>query len=285
MATDAEKKQIEARTEEVKSDFLHTLGIALNAKNAAEGTKTDRRGEIADTLLLRNILTGMTISQALQPASANGLPKLIAPDFASIAVLTRTILETSLAMFSLSIQHYVKEEIELRLMWWDWHEVNERLRALEIVQSRQPELKALKERRANLAKRISIHPSFKVIPIKLRKPFTESKPPRDALWESNREIAEASGILREHFEVQYQFLSAAAHSQPIIVSVLRKHDPHAIEAKAIMNQALLYGAVYLAFSVCAFAQKCPAASKACDTRFISFSELWVGVFANPFPKN
>lgn len=285
MPNEAEKIQIEKRTEEMKSDFLHVLRVALEAKNVADGTKTDRRGEIADTLLLRNILTGMTISQALQPLSINGFPKLIAPDFASIAVLARTILETSLAMFSLSIQQYANEEINLRLMWWDWHEVNERLRALEIIRSKRPELKALKERKADLAKKISSHICFKNIPEELRKPFAKGKPPRDALWESNREIAESSGILREHFEGQYQFLSAAAHSQPVIVSVLRKHDPHAVEARAMLNQALLYAAVYLAFSVCAFSQKCPAAGKVFDERFNKFAELWVGVFANPFPNN
>jgi hypothetical protein len=157
MPSETEKKQIEARTEELKSDFFHVLSIALGAKNAADGTKTDRRGEIADTLLLRNILTGMTISQALQPVSISGFPKLAVPDFASIAVLARTILETTLAMFSLSIQQYAKEEVNLRLMWWDWHEVNERLRALEIIRSKRPELKTLKERKADLAKKISSH--------------------------------------------------------------------------------------------------------------------------------
>jgi hypothetical protein len=105
------------------------------------------------------------------------------------------------------------------------------------------------------------------------------------LWESNREIAESSGILREYFEGQYQFLSAAAHSQPGIVIVLRKHDPHSIEARAMLNQALLYAAVYLAFSICAFGQKCPSACKAFDERFNKFAELWVGVFANSFPDD
>ncbi len=40
MPTDAEKIQIEARTKEIKSDFMHVLRIALKAKNVAEGTKT-----------------------------------------------------------------------------------------------------------------------------------------------------------------------------------------------------------------------------------------------------
>lgn len=285
MPSEAEKIQIKARTEEIKSDFLHVLRVALEAKNAAEGTKTDRCGEIADTFLLRNILTGLTISQALDPVSVNGLPKLIAPDFASIAVLARTIMETSLAMLNLSIQQYAKEEIDLRLMWWDWHEVNERLRVLENIRSERPELKNLKELKADLGDKISKHSCFQQIPENLRKPFTKGKPPQDALWESNREIAESSGILREHFVGQYQFLSAAAHSQPMILSVLRKHDPHAIEARAMLNQALLYATVYLMFSVCAFAQKCPTACKAFDGRFTTFAELWVGVFANPFPNN
>lgn len=285
MPSETEKNLIVARTEEIKSDFLHVLHIALAAKNAAEGIKTDRCGEIADTLLLRNILTGLTINQALNPVSVNGLPKLIAPDFASVAVLARTIMESSLAMFNLSIQHYAIEEIELRLMWWDWHEVNERLRALENIQSERPELTSLNELKTDLAEKISNHFCFQKIPENLRKSFAKGKPPHDALWESNCEVAQSSGILREHFLAQYQFQSAAAHSQPMILSVLRKHDPYAIEASAMLNQALLYAAVYLAFSVCAFAQKCPRAGTVFDERFKHFAELYVGVLATPFSNN
>ena len=285
MPTDSERNAIEAHFEEVKADFQHALHIAIEAKNAAEGTKTDRRGELADTLLLRNILTGMTIFQALHPSSVNQFPKLISPDFASIAVLARTILETSLAMFSISIQQYPKGETELRLLWWDWHELNEKIRALQIIRSKRPEIKVLEERRAALGKRIDGHTSFEAMPKQLRKDFKKGEPPRQALWESNGAIAVDSGILREHFNVQYQFLSAAAHSQPMIVSVLRKHDPHALEAKGMINEALNFATAYLAFSVCGFSQLCPAATNVFDSRFTKIAKVWVGVFAKPFPED
>jgi hypothetical protein len=80
------------------------VDVAIQAKHIANGTETDRRGDIADTLLLRNILTGVTISQALFPSTASESPRLTAPDFASIAVLARTILETFLTMFNISLR-------------------------------------------------------------------------------------------------------------------------------------------------------------------------------------
>ena len=120
------------------------------------------------------------------------------------------------------------------------------------------------------------------MPERLQKDFEKGLPPRQALWESNRAIAVDAGILPEHFEIQYQFLSATAHSQPMIISVLRKHDPHAIEAKGMLNQALTYAAAYLAFSVDVFALKCPNASKVFDARFVKFMEVWHGAFKTSF---
>ena len=282
MSTEPERNQTEVRFENLKSDFLHVLRIAIDAKNIAAETKTDRRGEIADTLLLRNVLTGLTISQALQTSSENGLPKLISPDFASVAVLSRTILETFLAMFNIAIREFRSDEAGLRLLWWDWHEVNEKIRALQTIRSRHSILTVLKNRRSVLSKTIAGHPYFGLIPKQLCKGFCKDEAPRQAMWESNRAIAVEAGILPEHFDVQYQFLSAVAHSQPMIVSVLRKHDPHALEAKSMMNQSLGYATAYLGLSVLAFSQKCPAANSAIDSRFGQIVKVWGGAFAIPF---
>jgi hypothetical protein len=282
MQADLGNKRSAKDIENAKAELQHVLHVALGAKNAASGIRTDRRGVIADTLLLRNILTSVTICQALSFSAATEVPKLTAPDFASVAVLTRTILESFLAMFNIAVQKYPKEEIELRLLWWDWHEVNERIRALQIIQSKRPEVAKLNERKHNLAKKIREHTSFDLIPKGLRKEFSNYKPPRSALWESNGAIAVDSGILRDHFDVQYQFLSAAAHSQPLIVSAMSKHDPNTPEIMSMLFQALTFATAYLAFSVCGFAASFPTAKEAMDTRFVHIVKLWEGVFATPY---
>ena len=49
-----------------------------------------------------------------------------------------------------------------------------------------------------------------------------------------------------------------------------------------MNQSLAYATAYLAFSVCGFSEKFPAAKKVMDARFVKIAELWAGVFAKAF---
>jgi hypothetical protein len=275
----------EERLENAKLDFIGVLEIAIQAKNKAHGTPTDRQGVIADTLFLRNILTGITIHQVLNPCSVGNLPRLAFPDFPSVAVLARTILESYLAMHYMAIRVYSAEDREIRLLWWDWHEINERIRTFDKINSKRLEVSTLKMEKTNLAAMIRSHVSYAQIPRRLSKGFQDDELPKKALFESNAIIAKQAGVLTEHFDVQYQLLSSIAHSQPTIVKALSKHNPNTLDATILLIEALQYSAAYLAFTVRDFVKVCPCAKPALTTSFQRFAALWAGIFATPFPEN
>jgi hypothetical protein len=285
MNTDTPIDKKKERLEKTKSNLRHVIQISLNAKNAADGTKTNRTGVIADALLLRNSLTALTIYQMLHPTAIDGLPALIFPDFASTAALARTILESYLAMNNIAVQQYSTDEMEFRLLWWDWHEINQRIRTLEIIRSTIPEIAAHRQQKSNLATKIASHIRFKDLPHKLRNEFRSGKRPSRSLLEHNHSIATKAGILPEHFDLQYQFLSSVTHSQPEFVNTLRKHDPFLPEVNSMLNQAVEYTTAYLALTVRDFAILCPKAKTAFDVRFVKFVEFYQTLFTTPFPDD
>lgn len=271
------------RLESAKCDFVRILSIAIRAKNEADGTSINRQGIIADTLLLRNILTGLTIHQVLHPSAIGELPKLSVPDFASVAVLARTILESYLAMHCMAVRSFSSDEREIRWLWWDWHEVNERIRTRDNIKSTRAKL--LDKTKQELANKIRLHVAYGKIPKKLRKEFEDGEPPKKSLFESNALIAKHAGIRMEHFDVQYQFLSSVAHSQPVIVRMLSKHDPNAPEVIVSLIQALEYSAAYLAFTVRDFSELCTRAKQVLDSNFQNFVTFWATIFATEFPDD
>lgn len=271
------------RLENANRNFVRILSIAIRAKNEADGTSIDRQGIIADTLLLRNILTGLTIHQVMHPSAIGELPKLSVPDFASVAVLARTILESYLAMHCMAVRSFSHDEREIRLLWWDWHEVNERIRTRDNIKSKRAKL--LDKAKVDLANKIRLHTAYDKIPKALREGFEKGKPPKKSLFESNALIAKHAGIRMEHFDVQYQFLSSVAHSQPVIVRMLSKHDPNAPEVIVSLIQALEYSAAYLAFTVRDFSELCPRAKLVLDSGFQDFVIFWAAIFATQFPED
>jgi hypothetical protein len=288
---DAEKENMEsAQTNEdaklalaeAKTEFRHVIQVALAAKNTAANTPTDRRGEIADVLTLRNILTAISINQLLEPASVEDIPSLSSPDPLSISVLVRSMAEAHLTLYGVASLVSPTEEAQLRLLWWDWHELNERIRSRDTVKSQRPGVEKWDQKKAVLAQKISSHPSFGKLPDDLKSWFNKGDRPRRPTFETTRKLAEVAGIHPERFEALYQVTSAAAHTEPIVVGLLSRHEP---DDEAIIRSIKLqvsFATAFLAFTVRDFALLFPKGKEVFDDQFRKILFVWSHVLSEPF---
>lgn len=89
-------------------------------------------------LALRNILAAISINQLLEPTSVEGIPALSTPDPPSISVLVRSIAETHLTLYGVACLAVPTEESELRSLWWDSDELNERIRTRNMIKPQKP---------------------------------------------------------------------------------------------------------------------------------------------------
>lgn len=267
---------------EAVADFECVLANVLKAKNAGDGRPADRRGVIADTLFLRGMLAGQSIHQLLHPQPIRQFQKLGFPDFASIETLARSILESYLTMHSVALQPRTQEEAEIRLLWWNWHLLKERIRALEYIHPSHPHIAVLDHQIPALKAQLSGHALFQTIPNELAKAFLNGKRPKRPLFEKWPEIANEAGIDPSHFKSQYQMLSGTAHSEPWIVWLLEKHDPHIPEISASLRIAIRSASAFLGFMTSGVASINPAVQSALDQRFNNLVALWRSIYATPF---
>ena len=282
MESDKMNEDLKSALAEAKTEFRHVIQVAIAAKNAAANTPTDRRGDIADVLALRNILAAISINQLLEPAPAGGIPALSSPDPLSISVLARSMAETHLMLYGVACLVLPSEEAQLRLLWWDWHELNERIRTRDIVKSQRPGVDKWELEKEVLSKKISSHPSFEKLPDDLKAWFKKGERPRRALFETTRRLAELAGIHPERFESLYQVTSAAAHAEPTVVWLLRPHEPNDEAIICSIKLQVSFATAFLAFTVRDFALLAPKAKEACDEQFRKIVFVWSQVLSKPF---
>lgn len=262
-------------TQSMWVDFEYVLGTAIDAKNIADSTKTDRAGAIVDTLLLKNILAGKAIAQLRALSVEVNEPV----DFTSVAVLSRSILEGYLAIHYFCSWNCSNEQKKAKLLWWKWHELNERLRTLRLVNSQRPEIARLHQRKETLRKELlACH-----LPKKLKDELEAGDSPRTALLKGQKSIAKDAGILPEHFELQYQQLSAIAHSQPMVIQAMIKHDPNDRVVCSMLEWAVKWATAYLAFSIRDYANLVEPAKNALELKFLRLSHDWAELFSQSFP--
>jgi hypothetical protein len=282
MDSDKMNEDLKSALAEAKTEFRHVIQVAIAAKNAAANTPTDRRGDIADVLALRNILAAVSINQLLEPTSTGGIPALSSPDPLSISVLVRSMAETHLTLYGVACLVSPPEEAQLRLLWWDWHGLNERIRTRDVLKSQRPGVEMWDHEKVMLAQKISSHPSFEKLPDDLKVWFNKGERPRRATFETTRKLAEVAGIHPERFETLYQVTSAAAHAEPAVVRLLRPHEPNDEAIISSIKLQVSFATAFLAFTVRDFALLAPKAKEACDEQFRKIVLVWSHVLSRPF---
>lgn len=282
MESDKMNEDLKSALAGAKTEFRHVIQVAIAAKNAAANTPTDRRGDIADVLTLRNILAAISVNQLLDPTPVGGIPALSSPDPLSISVLARSMAETHLTLYGVACLASPPEEAQLRLLWWDWHGLNERIRTRDVVKSQRPGVEMWDHEKAMLAQKISIHPSFGKLPDDLKAWFNKGERPRRATFETTRKLAEVAGIHPERFEALYQVTSAAAHAEPTVVGLLGRHEPNGEAIISSIKLQVSFATAFLAFTVRDFALLAPKAKEAFDEQFRKIVFVWSQVLSKPF---
>lgn len=154
-----------------------------------------------------------TISNSIQKLSP--LPDLLGEnahwDYASVASLTRNLIECYLTLFYLSIQKCSKDESEARLLLMNLHDHISREKMFKSVED---------DKRKEIASRISNEVTsslknnlwFRALSDKQQKHYLKG---HNAYFKKQDEIVEASGEDLKTFRFIYRFLSNNTHSFPM----------------------------------------------------------------------
>lgn len=145
--------------DETRCDFEIALLAAVRVSDGAMGIQTSRSIAIASQLLAQNVITGFTIASLIDPVRRTNIPGLSTPckmfDLSSLCILTRGLIEAYLTLFYIAVQPVANDVREFRLLWWNWHEINERILGLEYIGSANQKLGVYRKRKSELHAKLS----------------------------------------------------------------------------------------------------------------------------------
>lgn len=148
----------------------------------------------------------------LVPQSSWAVRKVDHWDYASLAVLARSLLEVRLAFYYLCIQECPPAEWECRWNLLNLHDCTTRIDMFKEMQSHAEELSELEQTAKNLCTQLEANEFFKNLQPKKKRHFLRGK---NAYLIPLQEIAESCGVEKTTFRWLYKFLSNHVHGYPM----------------------------------------------------------------------
>ncbi len=171
-------------------------------------------------------------------------------DISSICVLCRSLIETYLVFYYLTIDEIPKEERDFRYVLWEYHANSERLKMLELIKSNSPEITNIRLEKAKTKGDLEKNSFFKSIERKLEKgERVKIRKGEKGIFLTNSKIAEKAGINREYYRATYKYLSQYVHTYPFSISQIAKFNTGEEESLNIIDTTVQYATLYTGLSI------------------------------------
>ena len=194
------------------ADILADFSMELSIKTTGIYTESWQQKE-ASIIYSRILLTYISILR--YTPQSKYFTKIIGYkiyDISTQAILTRSLLESYLTLFYLSIENVPEDEKAFRKALWEYHDSAERVRILSLINPVSEKLTLLekeKEERKKAVKNCSIYKGFELNRQKNLITKDRSK------YLDNTEISKRAGISAEYYKSIFKYLSNFTHCSPM----------------------------------------------------------------------
>jgi hypothetical protein len=184
--------------------------IAVSQKFA--GIRSPTLAHFYASVLFTSLCTRSVSLAILTPHSPWAKTKLEHWDYASIAGMTRSILEIRLAFYYLSAEKCSREEWECRWNIFNLHDCTARIRLFEEMPGESPDIASFNTQADELRARLTANSFFTTLPDKDRRKYLHGG---HAYLHSLEEIAARAGVDVHTFRWLYKLLSSHVHGLPL----------------------------------------------------------------------
>ncbi len=175
-------------------------------------------------------------------------------DISSISVLARSLLETYNIFYYLIIQEIENDELEFRFIVWNLHSQVERLKMLDLIKSKHPEIEMIKNDIQKWKYKLENNSFYQALTNDQKKDFRKGK---KGIFLTNTQISEKAGIDPDYYKSTYKSLSSYVHTFPFSISQIaffKFGDPDSL---SLLNTVLQDTTGYLSLSVRDFVKMVP----------------------------
>ncbi len=176
------------------------------------GIKSPTGAHFYASVLFTSLCTRGVSLAILAPYSPWSKKKLEHWDCASIAGMTRSLLEIRLAFFYLCTEECPREEWECRWNIFNLHDCTSRIRLFEEMSSGSPDIPGFNAQADELRERLNKNSHFGSLPGKDRKKFLHGG---HAYLHSLEDIAARAGVDVHTFRWLYKLLFSHVHGLPL----------------------------------------------------------------------
>lgn len=267
----------EEHYQSVRSDFKNLVSYAFSV-SAAIGPKLIRgeREHYAELIFAKQIFHGITLARIVPVNTGPGALKSGELwDLSSACALTRTLIESYDALSYIAVDPVSNEIRRLRVLMWEIHAEERRLKMLRLIASVAPEVSEIEARLNDLKNSLFQVPEYQALPVKQRNEVERGDCP--AFIQTQRERNLASDVSHDYYNSAIMFLSSHVHTHPFAITQLMKFRVGAGESLRILSVPIQYATGFVAKGIQGmryiFGSAIPAPSK--DVEIVIGA--WLGI--------
>ena len=224
-------------------DYDALVAHAMEISASLVGNKLEsKRHSYADAIYTKLVCHAISLRK-LSPTLAKG--ELW--DVASACSVARALIETYDALAYIAIHSVGEDERAFRLLLWELHDQQRRLRMLEKVKSMNPQVHGIRDCANTLLANVKRHAMFACLPKDLQKKICRGDAP--AIHFSQREMNAASGLDHDYYITATMFLSQYVHTFPMSVRQLMQFKAGEDDALGMSSMPLQYCMPFLAKAI------------------------------------
>lgn len=205
-------KRVSGAYKERIAAYEGILGDCLTVSRNCAGIRSPTSAHFYASVLFTTLCT-RGVSLAILAPETSWSKKIVDHwDYASLAVLVRSLLEVRLAFFYLCAEHCDPVEHECRINLFNLHDCTARIQLFQEMAPAADDIEGFQKQAAELRARLEANDFFCALSASDRRRLLHGK---NAYLVPLETIAMAAGVELQHFRWLYKFLSSHVHGLPL----------------------------------------------------------------------
>jgi len=266
----------------VRDELLSIAQFAFYLSCKTSGRQVETWGEEYASHVFAKISAHALSIAALSPTGI----KPIQPgatelwDMSSLSTLVRAVVDAYYVMFYIAVETVSPEERSFRESLWNYHGKRKQLELLQLIESKADEIQDIQKEIDRFKREIEHNEFFRQLGDEKKKKVQGGIRNGDvAIYLTNTELSERSGIHPSFYKSTYRFLSNYVHTYPFCLSQLSSFEAGHQDSLRLITLVLQYCSAYLSIAVRDFLLLTPDGNTLLSGNLREVVEDWVSEVA------
>lgn len=267
----------ESRYKEILESFDRLGDYAIKISHSTAGITTDdSRILYADTIFTKLICHAISLRKISPDLNSQTTPELW--DLSSASAIARALVESFEALAYISLGNITLDERDFRIKLWELHDFQRRIKMLEQLNSKNPELNIMKNSADLLQEAIIKHSFFSNCTDDIKRKINKKEAPAFCLSQKARNIQ--SGINHEYHDTVTMALSQYVHTFPMAIHQLMNFRARCPESLHACSLPIQYSLAYLAKAISGMTEIFPNKISPQSAETASVLGIWLNIAEN-----